>query len=171
MDFIHEIGWLLHRSHLQFRLGSGSNLILFPFERFQWLIEFSVDHAWCAVVEKLLSVFFNGIVDVGQHSSLDIALRELGVLHRAVRGNRRSMVEMLLRYCPHRVLDKSGVEKKQGHGGYLFRPDSDGPGGLTPLHIVASQDGCESLLEALTDDPGQVYLHVLCAFSCSYVDN
>ncbi|XP_075085770.1 squamosa promoter-binding-like protein 1 [Nicotiana tabacum] len=156
LDFIHEMGWLLHRSHLQFGLGSGSNLILFPFERFKWLIEFSVDHAWCAVVEKLLSVFFNGIVDVGQHSSLDIALRELGVLHRAVRGNRRSMVEMLLRYCPHGVLDKSGVEKKQGHGGYLFRPDSEGPGGLTPLHIVASQDGCESLLEALIDDPGQI---------------
>lgn len=54
LDFIHEIGWLLHRSHLQFGLGSGSNLILFPFERFKWLIEFSVDHAWCAAVEKLL---------------------------------------------------------------------------------------------------------------------
>lgn len=33
---------------------------------------------------------------------------------------------------------------------------SEGPGGLTPLHIVASQDGCESLLEALIDDPGQI---------------
>ncbi|KAJ8528912.1 hypothetical protein K7X08_030652 [Anisodus acutangulus] len=156
LEFIHEMGWLLHRSHLNIRLGPGSNLNLFPFGRFKWLIEFSTDRAWCAVVKKLLGIFFNGIVDVGQHSSLDIDLREVAVLHRAVRGNSRSMVEMLLRYRPHGILDKSGVEKQQGHGGYLFRPDSEGPGGLTPLHIVACLDGYESLLEALIDDPGQI---------------
>ncbi|XP_059289449.1 squamosa promoter-binding-like protein 1 [Lycium ferocissimum] len=156
LDFIHEMGWLLHRSHLNIRLGPGSDLNLIPFGRFKWLIEFSTDRAWCAVVKKLLDIFFNGIVDVGEHSSLDIALREVAVLHRAVRGNSRPMVEMLLRYCPHGVLDKSGVEKQQGHGGYLFIPDSVGPGGLTPLHIVACLDGYESLLEALIDDPGQV---------------
>nr|AUW52986.1 squamosa promoter binding-like protein 12d [Petunia x hybrida] len=156
LDFIHEMGWLLHRSQLQLRLGSGSNLNLFPFERFKWLIEFSVDHAWCAVVKNLLGIFFNGIVDVRQHSSLDIALQEVGVLHRAVRGNSRSVVEMLLRYSPSGVLDKSGVEKQQGRGSYLFRPDTEGPGGLTPLHIVASVDGYDGLLEALIDDPGQI---------------
>lgn len=156
MDFIHEMGWLLHRSHLNIRLGPGFNLNLFPFGRFKWLIEFSTDRAWCAVVKKLLGIFFNGIVDVGQHSSLDIALREVAVLYRAVRGNSRSMVEILLRYWPHGVLDKSGVEKQQGCVGYFFRPDSEGPGGLTPLHIVASLDGYESLLEALIDDPGQI---------------
>ncbi|MCD7462848.1 hypothetical protein HAX54_049464 [Datura stramonium] len=156
LDFIHEMGWLLHQSHLNIRLGPGSNLNLFAFGRFKWLIEFSTDHAWCAVVKKLLSIFFSGIVDVGKHSSLDIALREVAVLHRAVRGNSRSMVEMLLRYWPHGLLDISGVERKQSHGGYLFRPDSEGPGGLTPLHIVASLDGYENLLEALIDDPGQI---------------
>ncbi|OIT28926.1 PREDICTED: squamosa promoter-binding-like protein 12 [Nicotiana attenuata] len=156
LEFLHEMGWLLHRSHLKFRVGSGVNLNLFPFQRFKWLIEFSIDQDWCAVVKKLLDVFFNGIVDVGQQSSLDIPLREVGILHQAVRRKCRSMVEVLLKYRPHGAFDKSGLQKKQDDRDYLFRPDAVGPGGLTPLHLVASLAGFENILDALIDDPGQV---------------
>ncbi|PSR92457.1 Squamosa promoter-binding-like protein [Actinidia chinensis var. chinensis] len=161
LEFIHEIGWLLHRSQLKFRLGHmDPNLDLFPFKRFKWLMEFSIEHDWCAVVKKLLGIVFDGTVDAGEHSSTELALLEMGILHSAVRRNCRSMVEMLLRYIPDGITDKSGSEKQQQHvnqgSNFLFRPDAIGPGGLTPLHIAVSSDGSESVLDALTDDPGSV---------------
>ncbi|THG02205.1 hypothetical protein TEA_004550 [Camellia sinensis var. sinensis] len=172
LDFIHEMGWLLHRSQLKFRLGSmDPNLDLFPFERFRWLMEFSMEHDWCAVVKKLLGIVFNGTVDAGGHSSIELALLDMGLLHRAVRRNCRSMVEVLLRYIPTDVVDKP-VSEQQQHvnrgSNFLFRPDAIGPGGLTPLHIAASSDGSESVLDALTDDPGSVlppclaYIMIVC---------
>ncbi|CAL5338028.1 unnamed protein product [Camellia sinensis] len=160
LDFIHEMGWLLHRCQLQFRLGSADpNLDLFPFKRFRWLMEFSLEHNWCAVVKKLLRISFNGTVDAGDHSSIELALLEMALLHRAVHKNCRSMVEMLLRYVPDGVLDKPDSEQKQhvySSSNFLFKPDAIGPGGLTPLHIAASRDGSENVLDALTDDPGLV---------------
>ncbi|CAE6054911.1 unnamed protein product [Arabidopsis arenosa] len=140
MDFIHEIGWLLHRS----KLGeSDPNPDVFSLIRFQWLIEFSMDREWCAVIRKLLNMFFDGAV--GEFSSSSNAtLSELCLLHRAVRKNSKPMVEMLLRYVP----------KKQRNS--LFRPDAAGPAGLTPLHIAAGKDGSEDVLDALTEDPAMV---------------
>lgn len=156
LDFIHEMGWLLHRTHTKVRLGAKSNHLRFPFDRFKWLIEFSVDRDWCAVVKKLLDVLFVGVVDEGQHSSLEVALQDLGLLHRAVRGKCRPMVEALLQYCPNRGVDELKVAKKQSGCPYVFRPDAVVFEGLTPLHIVASQNGLDNLLDALTNDPGQV---------------
>ncbi|XP_043708817.1 squamosa promoter-binding-like protein 1 [Telopea speciosissima] len=161
MDFIHEMGWLLHRSHLRSRLGQMyPNLAIFPFKRFRWIMEFSMDHSWCAVVKRLLDILFDGSVDAGEYPSVELALSEMGLLHRAVRKNRRPMVELLLRYIPGEVLDRAGSGQKQqvdrGSDNFLFRPDVVGPAGLTPLHIAASRDGCESILDALTDDPGLV---------------
>lgn len=161
LDFIHEIGWLLHRSQLKFRLDHmDPNIDLFTFKRFKWLMEFSIEHDWCAVVKKLLDIVFNGTVDAGEHPSIELALSEMGLLHRAVRRHCKSMVEILLRYIPDGVISKPGSEHKQQlvkmESKFLFRPDSSGPGGLTPLHIAASNEGSESVLDALTDDPGSV---------------
>ncbi|XP_037496239.1 squamosa promoter-binding-like protein 1 [Jatropha curcas] len=157
MDFIHEIGWLLHRSQLKYRLADLDPYTdLFPLKRFKWLMEFSVDHEWCAVVKKLLNLLFNGVIGIGEHSSLNVALSEMGLLHRAVRKNSRSLVELLLRYVP----EKSGAVNNLLIGGssenFLFRPDVAGPAGLTPLHIAAGKDGSEDVLDALTDDTGMV---------------
>jgi hypothetical protein len=38
----------------------------------------------------------------------------------------------------------------------LIRPDMAGPAGLTPLHIAASMQGAEDVVDALTSDPCQV---------------
>nr|XP_018439365.1 PREDICTED: squamosa promoter-binding-like protein 1 [Raphanus sativus] len=136
MEFIHELGWLLQRS----KLG------VFPLTRFKWLIEFSMDREWCAVIRKLLNMFFEGAVgDYSSSSPSDAALSELCLLHRAVRKNSKPMVEMLLRYSP-----------KQQRIYSLFRPDAAGPAGLTPLHIAAGKDGSEDVLDALTEDPAMV---------------
>lgn len=150
LDFLNEMGWLLHKSHVKLRLGETAGPVdLFAFRRFRWLIEFSIDRDWCAVVKKLLSILVDGTVDSGQYNSVLLALLDIGLLHRAVRRNCRSMVEFLLKYHPRVPLDENS-------GYYLFRPDSVGPGGLTPIHIAASLDNCDNVLDALTEDPGQV---------------
>lgn len=154
LDFIHEMGWLLHRSHLKIRLSESHDVDPFPFERLRWLIEFSIDHDWCAVVKKLLTSLFDGIVELGQQNSNVQALLEIGLVHRAVRRNCSSMVECLLNYRP-----ANGAS--DGTGDYLFRPDAVGPGGLTPLHIAASLDSCENVLDALTEDPKSVYTNLI----------
>ncbi|KAJ4956992.1 hypothetical protein NE237_013775 [Protea cynaroides] len=161
MNFIHEMGWLLHRSHLMSRLGQmDPNLAIFPSKRFRWIMEFSMDHSWCAVVKKLLNILFDGTMDASEHPSAEIVLSEMGLLHRAVQKNCRPVVELLLRYIPGKVLDTAGCGQKQlvgqGSVNFLFRPDVAGPAGLTPLHLAASKDGCEDVLDALTNDPGLV---------------
>ncbi|KAF5197589.1 Squamosa promoter binding-like protein, partial [Thalictrum thalictroides] len=150
LNFIHEMGWLLRRCSLRSRLShTDLNSEIFPLTRFRWLMEFSMDHDWCAVVKKLLDVLFDGNVGSGEYSSVELAVLDMGLLHRAVRRRCRQMVELLLRYVPKQPI-------KKGSDRVLFRPDVVGPAGLTPLHIVASSDGSENLLDALTDDPGLV---------------
>ncbi|KAF3436598.1 hypothetical protein FNV43_RR23690 [Rhamnella rubrinervis] len=161
MDFIHEMGWLLHRSQLRSRLDHlDPNADSFPLKRFKWLMEFSLDHDWCAVVKKLLDILLDGNVSTGEHPSLSLALLDMGLLHRAVRRNSRPLVELLLRYVPKKVADKFELEVKAtangGNHNFLFRPDVIGPAGLTPLHIAAGKDGSEDVLDALTDDPRMV---------------
>ncbi|XP_044502346.1 squamosa promoter-binding-like protein 1 [Mangifera indica] len=161
MDFINEIGWLFHRNQLNSRLGHlDLNTDLFPLRRFKWIMEFAMDHEWCAVVKKLLNILLDGTVGSREHPSLNIVLSELGLLHRAVRKNCRPMVDLLLRYVPEKVSDRIGSDYKAwpdgGFDSFLFRPDVTGPAGLTPLHIAAGKDGSEDVLDALTDDPGMV---------------
>ncbi|XP_019427869.1 PREDICTED: squamosa promoter-binding-like protein 1 [Lupinus angustifolius] len=161
MDFIHEIGWLLHRNQMKSRmLHLNSSAELFPLKRFKWLMEFSMDHDWCAVVKKLLNLLLDGTVYSGDHPSLYLALSEMTLLHRAVRRNSKQLVEFLLRYVPENISDKLGTEDKALHGGenksFFFKPDVAGPAGLTPLHIAAGKDGSEDVLDALTNDPCMV---------------
>lgn len=160
IEFIHEMGWLLHKYQLKSRSGhEDSDSGFFPFERFKCLMEFSMDRDWCSVVNKLLNIFFSGIVNGSEQPFLKFAMSEMSLLHRAVRKNSRSLVGMLLRYVPEKVADDLSSE----YGSlvdidrhYLFRPDVAGPGGLTPLHVAAGRDGSEDMLDALTDDPGKV---------------
>ncbi|KAK9725337.1 hypothetical protein RND81_05G137400 [Saponaria officinalis] len=162
LDFVHEMGWLLHRNSSMFKENQQSHLsTLFSFERLKWLIEFSMDHDWPAVLRKLLDLLFSGIVDLGDYASVEDGLAEISLLHTAVRRNSRSMVEFLLRYVPNKIGNTVvGSEQKQSDyrppGNMLFKPDVVGAGGLTPLHIVASSTGLESVLDALLEDPGMV---------------
>ncbi|CAL0320893.1 unnamed protein product [Lupinus luteus] len=158
LDFIHEMGWLLHRNRLKSRMVHlNSSAESFPLKRFKWLMEFSMDHDWCAVVKKLLNLLLDGTVNSGDHPSLYLALSEMALLHRAVRRNSKQLVDLLLRYVPENVSDKLGTENKALRGEEsLFRPDVAGPAGLTPLHIAAGKDGSEDVLDALTNDPCMV---------------
>lgn len=156
LNFIQEMGWLLHRSRLKVRLGPIAPVQdCFHFNRFTWLVGFSMDHDWCAVMKKLLNIIFEGAIDTGEHTSEELALLNMGLLHRAVKRNCRPMVELLLNFVPVKASD-SGDR-------FLFRPDAVGPAGLTPLHVAASTNGFESVLDALTDDPGMVIFSLLLA--------
>ncbi|GAB2262786.1 hypothetical protein Droror1_Dr00003783 [Drosera rotundifolia] len=157
-DFIHELGWLLHRSRLKSRLGHQvPNYEVFSFKRFRGIMEYSMDHDWCAVVRKLLDILLQGTVGVGVYSSLKEAMSEMGLLHRATRRNSKPLVQLLLGYMPMRISEQIGYAAfDERHEKYLFRPDVMGPGGLTPLHIAAGRDGAENVIDALTDDPGKI---------------
>lgn len=171
LNFIHEMGWLLHRSHSKFRLGDmDPNLDLFPFRRFRWLMEFSMDRDWCAVVKKLLGVLFEGTVDAGEHTSIEVAVLDMGLLHKAVKRNCRPMVELLLKFVPNKVVDKTGPKEREqldrGYESFLFKPNIVGPMGLTPLHVAVRRDGCEDVLDALINDPGKVLSYIF--FGCTF---
>ncbi|KAG4929460.1 hypothetical protein GLYMA_17G039600v4 [Glycine max] len=157
LDFLQEMGWLLHRSHVKVKLGPMAPFRdLFQFNRFAWLVDFSMDHGWCAVMNKLLDIIFEGGVDAGEHASIELALLNMGLLHTAVKRNCRPMVELLLRFVPVKTSDGADSEVKQvdeASDRFLFRPDTVGPAGLTPLHVAASMSGLEDVLDALTDDP------------------
>ncbi|KAH9619477.1 hypothetical protein KSS87_019123 [Heliosperma pusillum] len=162
LDFVHEMGWLLHRTSVRFKENhQESTLNLFPFERLKWLVEFSMDHDWRAVLKKLMDLLFSGIVDIGAYASIHDGLADIALLHTAVRKNSRLMVEFLLRYVPPNKVETTLVmEQKQPDYGLpssmLFRPDLAGAGGLTPLHIAACTAGSENVLDALLEDPGKV---------------
>ena len=74
-------------------------------------------------------------------------LAEVHLLNRAVKRKSSRMVHLLVKFvvfCP----DNSKV--------YPFLPNFPGPGGLTPLHLAASIENAEDIVDALTDDPQQV---------------
>ncbi|KAK2396199.1 squamosa promoter-binding protein [Trifolium repens] len=160
MNFIQEMGWLLHRIRMKFRLGSMAPVQdPFHFNRYSWLVGFSMDHDWCAVMKKLLDIIFEGEVDTGEHTSAELALLNMGLLHKAVKRNCRPMVELLLNFVPVKASDGGDSKEmlvNKSPERFLFRPDTVGPAGLTPLHVAASMNGYENVLDALTDDPGMV---------------
>ncbi|CAL0306905.1 unnamed protein product [Lupinus luteus] len=155
-DFLQEMGWILHRRSVMVRLGPNAPMQdLFHFNRFMWLVDFSMDHDWCAVMKKLLDIVFEGGVDAGEHNSVELALLDMCLLHKAVKRNYRPMVELLLKFVPLKTSDGADSNEKLVDR-FLFKPDAVGPDGLTPLHVATSMNGSENVLDALTDDPGLV---------------
>ncbi|RZS02706.1 hypothetical protein BHM03_00032788 [Ensete ventricosum] len=158
LDFINELGWLLRRNHM--RSASEETKLsqnTFTMRRFRRLMSFAMSREWSAVVKKLLDILFSGTVNADRQSPTELALSE-NLLHSAVQMNSRPMVELLLRYVPVKASKETDLDH------FLFRPDMLGPLGITPLHIAASSNGAESILDALTDDP-ELVLIISCLFS------
>jgi hypothetical protein len=136
--------------------------------RLKCLLVFSVERDWCTVVQKLLDMPFQRAESDSLFAKLSHVVRdEISLLHRAVRRKCRPMVELLLAYVPSSLTKESdfGLENFQRimqfklQWGNFFRPDMAGPAGLTPLHIAASMQDAEDVVDALTSDPCQVGLH------------
>lgn len=146
LHFLNELGWLFQRKNLP----SKSFLTNFSSKRFSFLLIFSVERDWAAVVKTVLDMLVekslardNSLVQ----ESLEMLL-EIQLLSRAVKRKCRRMVDLLLQYSVKGSTSDSKI--------YLFPPNSAGPGGITPLHLAASVQDSEDMVNALTDDPQEV---------------
>lgn len=150
--FLYELGWLFQRTQ-QTTSWIDSGMQEFSSARFKWLLRFAVEHSWCAVVVKILDLLFSIGSESNEvvHSKALKTLSEVSLLHVAVRVNSRPVVDVLLSYSP----PSTGCELRKD---YVFRPDTPGLAGLTPLHIAASMHAADGVIDALTNDPKQLWV-------------
>ncbi|MQL98453.1 hypothetical protein Taro_031166 [Colocasia esculenta] len=148
LHFLNELGWLFQRSSIE----SYPLLENFSNARFKFLFIFAVERDWTALIRKLLDILVERSsrnVELVQES-LE-TLSEIQLLHRAVKRKCRKMVDLLLHYSVSHGIDSSKL--------YLFLPNTVGPGGVTPLHLAASTQDSEDIVDGLTDDPQEIGLN------------
>ncbi|XP_022874032.1 squamosa promoter-binding-like protein 14 isoform X1 [Olea europaea var. sylvestris] len=148
LHFLDELGWLFQRKN-------NSSLFESPdyrLSRFKFLLTFSVDHDFCALIKTLLDILLE--ISLGREGlareSLEM-LSETHLLNRAVNRRCRKMVDLLIHYS---ISDSTDSPIK-----YIFVPNMAGPGGITPLHLAASTLGSDDMIDALTSDPQEIGLH------------
>ncbi|XP_066353829.1 squamosa promoter-binding-like protein 15 [Miscanthus floridulus] len=154
LHFLNELGWLFQRASactLSSRSDvSDLDLIQFSTARFKYVLLFSNERDWCSLTKTLLEILAKrSLVNEELSKETMEMLAEIHLLNRAVKRKSRSMVHLLVQFvviCP----DNSKV--------YPFLPNLPGPGGLTPLHLAASIENAEDIVDALTDDPQQIGL-------------
>ncbi|CAL9103161.1 unnamed protein product [Musa acuminata var. zebrina] len=147
LHFLNELGWLFQRTQ-----ASCSPLLAdFSSTRLKYLLTFSVEQDWCALIKTLLDILVERSLrnDTIKQESLKM-LSEVELLNRAVKRKCRKMVDLLLHYCVSHGQDVTKV--------YLFTPNMSGPGGITPLHMAASMQDSEDMVDALTNDPQEIGL-------------
>jgi hypothetical protein len=152
LHFLNELGWLFQRAAACTPSTRSdvcdSDLIQFSTIRFKHLLLFSSERDWCSLTRTLLDILAKRslVSEEVSQETLEM-LSEIHLLNRAVKRKSSRMVHLLVQYV---VIfpDNSKV--------YPFVPNLPGPGGLTPLHLAASTDNAEDIVDALTDDPQQV---------------
>ncbi|KAL0313814.1 UNVERIFIED_CONTAM: Squamosa promoter-binding-like protein 14 [Sesamum angustifolium] len=146
LHFLDELGWLFQRKHNSFLFGIPD----YRLSRFRFLLIFSVEHDFCAVVKTLLDILLE--LNLGRdglaRQSLEM-LSEIHLLNRAVKRRCRSMVDFLIHYS----VDSTDTYEK-----FIFLPNMAGPGGVTPLHLAACMSSSDDMVDALTSDPQEVGL-------------
>ncbi|GKV33347.1 hypothetical protein SLEP1_g41869 [Rubroshorea leprosula] len=147
LHFLNELGWLFQRRSTCY-LPEGSDYSL---SRFKFLLIFSVERDYCAVVKALLDIVVESNLDMGGLSSQSLEmLTEAQLLSRAVKRKCRKMADLLIHYFLSSSDDTSRI--------YIFPPNLKGPGGITPLHLAACTSGSEDIIDALTNDPQEIGL-------------
>lgn len=147
LHFLDELGWLFQkRNTLNFCF------VDFSATRYKFLLMFSVERDWSALIRNLLDMLVEKSLksDALAQEALEM-LAEVQLLSRAVKRKCRKMVEVLVGYFVMRV-DVAGVSSKV----YIFPPNLVGPGGVTPLHLAASMEDSEDIVDALTNDPQEI---------------
>eukprot|EP00252_Welwitschia_mirabilis_P019937 TRINITY_DN4755_c0_g1_i2.p1 TRINITY_DN4755_c0_g1~~TRINITY_DN4755_c0_g1_i2.p1 ORF type:complete len:838 (-),score=118.43 TRINITY_DN4755_c0_g1_i2:539-3052(-) len=150
MTFLNELGWLFQRSSRKL-LNPGvetqqAYVSEFSNDRFKFLFIYAVEKDMCALVKKLLDIYFE--VDSVKEAQ---TLLEINLLHRAVKRKCLSMVSQLLNYY---ITVDGSVSRKR----FIFPPNLAGPGGLTALHLAACLQDSEDLVDVLTADPQDIGL-------------
>lgn len=142
LHFLNELGWLFQKKE-----GASQ----YSVTRFKFLLVFSVERDFCALVKKLLGILLressSGITD--DESSLEM-LSGINLLNRAVKRRCKNMVDLLIHY--------SMTDAQTSSRRYLFPPNLAGPGGITPLHLAACTSDSDDMVDALTNDPQEIGL-------------
>lgn len=158
LHFLNELGWLFQRtnqhSYHYCTPDLGGHIKDFSNTRFKFLLNFSIERDWLCLVTKLLDIYIEprslGISNDGGGYAVDdfVLLSEIDILSQAIKRKCNKMVEMLLNYTIKIGSDRLIV--------YLFPPNHKGQANITPLHLAASMQVSECLVNTLTSDPQQV---------------
>eukprot|EP00249_Psilotum_nudum_P000622 c12698_g1_i1 orf=2-1666(+) len=160
-SFLNELGWIFHWNHMHKscflpEILSTNQISLV---RFKYIMVYTVERGWCALSRKLLDIYFKTKI-----GSVDDVL-EFGLLHIAVWQKCRPMVNMLLAYevslhdqTFFEMLGDRDSSTCTSLNKFIFFPAMVGPSGLTPLHVAASIEDAEELIDTLTNDSAQAGL-------------
>lgn len=149
IHFLNELGWLFQRRNMQ----SPSRFHDFSCLRFKYLLTFTVERDWSALMRQILDILVERSSGNDNLATETLeALLEIQLLSRAVKRKCRAMVDLLLNYS----VASGGADAASRF--YPFVPNQVGPGGLTPLHLAASTLESEDMVDALTNDPQQIGL-------------
>lgn len=147
LHFLNELGWLFQR-----QICPDIAVHDYMLHRFQYLLTFSTERSYCALVKRLLDMFIESESRTdGLSTECMEALANMRLLHRAVKGRSRKMVDLLIHYSA----PCGSITSKK----YIFPPNHRGPGGITPLHLAACTSDSYEIVDVLTGDPMQIGLH------------
>nr|AVV48328.1 squamosa promoter binding-like protein [Litchi chinensis] len=142
LHFLNELGWLFQRKRTLSMLEGPE----YSFSRFKFLLVFSVERGCCSLVKALLDMLVEKTMEMGgpTRESYEM-LSEIQLLNRAVKRRCRKMADMLIHYYITASNDSSKT--------YIFPPNLEGPGGITPLHLAACTSDSDEMIDTLTNDP------------------
>ena len=145
LHFLNELGWLFQRrSTCPLPKCSDYSLC-----RFKFLLIFSVERDYCALVKVLLDMLVESNLGMdGLSRESLVLLSEIQLLSRAVKRRCRKMADLLIHYS----ISSSDENSKR----YIFPPNVEGAGGITPLHLAACTSGSDIMVDVLTNDPQEV---------------
>lgn len=146
LHFLNELGWLFQRKRTPPLLDRP----VYSLGRYKFLFIFCVERNCSALVKTLLDILVErNLNDAGLWRESVEMLSQIQLLNRAVKRRCRKMVDLLTHYS---VAGYSGASKR-----YIFPPNLAGPGGITPLHLAACMSGSDDVIDALTNDPQEVF--------------
>lgn len=147
LHFLNELGWLFQRE----RFSYAHEVPYYSLDRFKFVLTFAVERNCCMLVKTLLDVLVDKHLQGEWLSTGSVEmLNAIQLLNRAVKRKYTGMVDLLIHYS---ILNKNGTSRQ-----YLFPPNLEGPGGITPLHLAACTSGSERLVDSLTSDPQEIGL-------------
>ncbi|CAJ2674214.1 unnamed protein product [Trifolium pratense] len=147
LHFLNELGWLFQRE----RFSNVHEVPDYSLDRFKFVLMFSVERNCCMLVKTLLDILVSKHFDGERLSTRSMEmLKAIQLLNRAVKRKYISMIDLLIHYC---IPSKNDTSKK-----YIFPPNLEGPGGITPLHLAASTSDSEGVIDSLTNDPQEIGL-------------
>lgn len=147
LHFLNELGWLFQRE----RFSNVNEVPDYSLDRFKFVLMFSVERNCCMLVKTLLDMLVDKHFEGEGLSTGSVEmLKAIQLLNRAVKRKCTSMVDLLINYS---ITSKNDTSKK-----YVFPPNLEGPGGITPLHLAASTTDSEGVIDSLTNDLQEIGL-------------